>query len=86
LNGEQDRDGDEHGQAAEYPRDDVGGAQARGVGDKAAGQGTKRHRAPAEHAVDAVGSLVIVTASNGSAATKAPSPVLLIALAHHMLQ
>ena len=32
------------------------------------------------------GSLVMVTASSGSAATKAPSPVLLIALAHHMRQ
>ena len=32
------------------------------------------------------GSLVMVTASSGSAATKAPSPVLLIALAHHIRQ
>ena len=32
------------------------------------------------------GSRVMVTASSGSAATNAPSPVLLIALAHHRRQ
>jgi hypothetical protein len=37
--GEQERDGGEHGHAAQDPRDYVGGTQARGVGDEAAGQG-----------------------------------------------
>jgi hypothetical protein len=32
ASGEQERDGGEHGHAAEHPRDDIVGAQARGVG------------------------------------------------------